>query len=77
MNWLTSLQLDIIDSWDDLKNMFIKNYKANYEWVAMKHDLVRVYQRAGELLRPYICCFLEVRNRIPNILETMVITCFV
>ena len=43
MNLLTSLQLDIIDSWDDLKNMFLENYKATYEWLATKHDLARVY----------------------------------
>ena len=39
MNWLTSLQLDIIDSWGDLKYMFIENYKATYERPATKHDL--------------------------------------
>ena len=43
MNWLTRLQPDIIDSWDDLKNMFIENYKATYERPAIKHNLVRVY----------------------------------
>ena len=43
MNWLTSLQLDIIDSWDGLKNMFIENYKVTYERPAMKHDLAMVY----------------------------------
>ena len=50
MNWLTSLQSNIIDSWDDLKRMFIKNYKATYEWPATKHDLAKIYQRTGELL---------------------------
>ena len=28
INWLTSLQSDIIDSRDDLKRLFIENYKA-------------------------------------------------
>ena len=77
MNWLTSLQPDIIDSWDDLKRMFIENYKATCERSATKHDLARVYQRTGEILRSYIRGFSEVRNRIPNILEAEVITCFV
>lgn len=31
MNWLTSLQSDIIDSWDDLERLFIENYKATCE----------------------------------------------
>ena len=42
MNWLTSLQPDIIDSWDDLNRMFIENYKATCERPATKHDLARI-----------------------------------
>ena len=57
--------------------MFIENYKATYKRSATKHDLTRVYQRMGELLRSYIWHFSEVRNQIPNILEAEVITCFV
>jgi hypothetical protein len=43
MNWLTSLQPDIIDSWHDLKRMFVENYKATYEWPTTKHDLAKIY----------------------------------
>jgi hypothetical protein len=50
MNWLTSLQLDIIDSWDDLKRLFVENYKVTHEWPATKLDLARIYQRTRELL---------------------------
>ena len=77
MNWLTSLQPDIIDSWGDLKRIFVENYKATCERPATKHDLARIYQRIGELLRSYIRRFSEVINRIPNILEAEVMTCFV
>ena len=31
MNWLTSLRPDTIESWDDLKRMFVKNYKPTCE----------------------------------------------
>jgi intracellular septation protein A len=31
MNWLMSLGLDTIGSWDDLKRIFIKNYMATCE----------------------------------------------
>jgi hypothetical protein len=67
MNWLTSLQSDIIDSWDDLKRLSIENYKATCERPGTKHDLARVYQKPSELLWSYIRCFSEVRNCIPNI----------
>ena len=45
MNWLTSLQSDIIDSWDNLKRMFIENYKATCEQPGTKHDQARFYQK--------------------------------
>lgn len=77
MNWLTSLGADTIDSWDDLKGMFIENYKVTCERLVTKHDLTRVYKRIGELLRSYIQCFSKVRNQVPNILESEVITAFV
>ena len=57
MNWLTSLQSDIINSWDDLKRLFIENYKATCEQPGTKHDLARVYQKPSELLWSYIRCF--------------------
>ena len=77
MNWLTSLQPGIIDSLDDLKGMFIENYKVAYEQPSTMHGLTRIYQRTGELLRSYIWRFSEVRSQIPNILETKVITYFI
>ena len=43
MNWLTSLQSDIIDSWDDLKRLFIEDYQATCEQPGTKHDLTMVY----------------------------------
>ena len=54
INWLTSLQSDIIDSWDDLKRLFVENYKATCEQSGTKHDLARVYQKPSELLWSYI-----------------------
>jgi hypothetical protein len=38
MNWLTSLQAEIIDSWEDLRRMFIENYKATCERPSTKND---------------------------------------
>lgn len=77
MNCLTSLDTDIIDSWQELRKKFIDNYKATCEQPSTKHDLARVYQNPGELLRSFIQRFSEVRNRVPNILESKVITTFI
>jgi len=77
MNWLTSLGSDTIESWDDIKRMFVENYMATSERLATRHDLERIYQKAGELLRSYVRRFLEIRNRIPNISQAEVISAFV
>ena len=77
MNWLTSLALDSIGSWEQLKKVFTDNYMATSTRSGTKHDLNRIYQKPSELLRSYIRCFSEMRNSIPNITEAEVITAFV
>ena len=67
MNWFTSLALDSIGSWEELKKVFIDNYMATYTRRGTKHDLNRINQKLSELLRSYIRCFSEMRNSIPNI----------
>lgn len=57
--------------------MLIENYKATCERPMTKHDLARVYQNPSELLRSYIRRFFKVGNRIPNILQSEVITTFI
>ena len=43
MNWLTSLTLDSIESWEQLKKVFIDNYTATCTRPGTKHDLNRIY----------------------------------
>ena len=74
MNWLTSLVLDSIESWEQLKKVFTDNYMATCTWPGTKHDLNLIYQKPSELLRSYIRRFSEMRNSIPNITEAEVIT---
>ena len=52
MNWLTSLALDSIESWEQLKKVFTDNYMCTRP--GTKHDLNRIYQKPSELLRSYI-----------------------
>ena len=54
MNWLTSLALDSIGSWEQLKKVFTDNYIATCTRPSTKHDLNRIYQKPSELLRSYI-----------------------
>ena len=54
MNWFTSLALDSIESWEQLKKVFTENYMATRTRLGTKHDLNRIYQKPSELLRSYI-----------------------
>ena len=51
INWLTSLALDSIESWEQLKKVFTDNYMATCTRPGTKHDLNRIYQKPSELLR--------------------------
>ena len=43
MNWFTSLALDSIGSWEELKKVFTDNYMATCTRPSTKHDLNRIY----------------------------------
>ena len=59
MNWFTSLASDSIESWEQLKKVFIDNYMATCTRPGTKHDLNRIDQKPSELLHSYIRCFLR------------------
>ena len=65
-----------IDSWADLCTQFVANFNGTYERAHTYNDLRVIKQRSGETLRKYIQRFSQVRNKIPNIPDNMVITAF-
>ena len=75
-NWLMSLREDSIESWDDLKKVFVENYKATCQQPGTKYDLEKLHQTSGEPLRSYIRRFSETRNTIPNIGDSEAISAF-
>ena len=59
MNWFTSLALDSIGSWEELKKVLTNNYMAMCTRPGTKHDLNHIYQKPSELLHSYFRCFLR------------------
>ena len=49
-NWLMGLREDSIESWDDLKKVFVKNYMATCQQPSMKYDLEKLHQTSREPL---------------------------
>ena len=56
-NWLMGLRENSIESWDDLKKVFVENYMATCQQPGTKYDLEKLHQTSGEPLRSYIRCF--------------------
>ena len=75
-NWLMGLREDSIESWDDLKKVFIENYMATCQQPSTKYDLEKLHQTSREPLRGYIRRFFETRNTIPNIGDSEAIFTF-
>ena len=75
-NWLMGLREDSIESWDDLKKVFVENYMAMCQQPGTKYDLEKLHQTFGERLRSYIRRFSKTRNTFPNIGDSEAIFAF-
>ena len=42
-NWLMGLREDSIESWDDLKKVFVENYMATCQQPSTKYDLEKLH----------------------------------
>jgi hypothetical protein len=71
-----NLPHESITSWKDLCRRFITNFMPTYERPATKNDLKAMRQYKGEMLRQYIQCFSQMRNKIPRISNEEVISAF-
>ena len=75
-NWLMGLGEDSIESWDDLKKVFIENFMATCQQPGTKYDLEKLHPTSREPLRSYIRHFSKTRNTIPNIGDSEAISAF-
>ena len=76
LSWLLNLPKSTINMWEELCKCFVANFKGTYERALTDNDLCAVGQKPGETLRKFIQRFSQVRNKIPNIPDTQVISAF-
>jgi len=76
LTWLESSRHDSINSWEDLKKLFIDNFQGSIHRPTTRHDLRLCKQERGEALRSYIKWFFDTRATIVNIADNDVIDCF-
>jgi hypothetical protein len=76
LTWLESLSNNSIDSWEQLKKVFIDNFQGAIARAGTRHDLAQCKQERNKLLRSYTRRFFDVRATIANISEEDIIDCF-
>jgi hypothetical protein len=55
--WLDHLPRSVIDSWEDLQEIFTPNFQGTYVWRGNPWDQKSCRQKSGESLRGYIWLF--------------------
>jgi hypothetical protein len=53
-SWLSTLPIESIGSWGELKNQFARNFRSTYKCPASLEEVKSYMQRKGETLRSYI-----------------------
>jgi hypothetical protein len=76
LTWLESLSNNSIDSWEQLKKVFIDNFQGAITRAGTRHDLAQCKQEHNDLLQSYKRHFFDVRAIIANISEEDIIDCF-
>nr|ABF99143.1 retrotransposon protein, putative, Ty3-gypsy subclass [Oryza sativa Japonica Group] len=72
-SWLHGLPRGTIGSWAELRDHFIANFQGTFERPGTQFDLYNVVQKSGESLRDYIRRFSELRNKISDITDDVII----
>jgi hypothetical protein len=75
-SWLMNLPEVSIATWGKLCEQFVANFSATYERPCTKNNLHAIVQRPKETLRKFILRFSQVRNKIPRVIDTEIISAF-
>ena len=73
--WNTCRPIEI-QSWADLKEIFVGNFQGTYNCPGNPWDLKNCRQKASETLRGYIRCFSRQCNELRNVADADVIGAF-
>ena len=74
--WLEHLPSNRVQSWADLKKIFVGNFQGTYKRPGNPWDLKNYQQKVEETLRGYIWRFSRQCNELPNVIDADVIGAF-
>jgi Retrotransposon gag protein. len=72
-SWYFNLPANSIYSWEQLRNVFVLNFRGTYEEPKTQQHLLGSRQRPGESIREYMRRFSQVRCQVQDITEASVI----
>jgi hypothetical protein len=74
--WLEHLSRDKINSWTDLRRVFVRNFQGKYTRPGKQWELCNCKQQPGESLREYIRRFSKRCTKLPNATDNDTISAF-
>nr|ABA96696.1 retrotransposon protein, putative, Ty3-gypsy subclass [Oryza sativa Japonica Group] len=72
-SWYFNLPANSIYSWEQLRDVFVLNFRGTYEEPKTQQHLLVIRQRPGESIREYMRRFSQARCQVQDITEASVI----
>nr|AAT47104.1 hypothetical protein [Oryza sativa Japonica Group] len=72
-SWYFNLPANSIYSWEQLRDVFVLNFRGTYEEPKTQQHLLGIRQRPGESIREYMHRFSQARCQVQDITEASVI----
>jgi hypothetical protein len=66
-SWLSKLERETIESWEELTKQFISNFKSTYKWPASIEEVKACVQQCNETLRSYIQRWSIIKNSVVEV----------
>ncbi|CAL2239565.1 unnamed protein product [Prunus armeniaca] len=66
LNWFYRLELETVDSFDELKHIFLNHFMIQTDRLYSSDDLYTIRQREDEPLREYVARFSHEYSRCPE-----------
>jgi hypothetical protein len=76
-SWLSKLEKETINSWEDLTRQFTRNFKSTYKRPASTEEVKACVQQRGETLRAYIQRWSLIKNSAVEVSDERAIDAFI
>jgi hypothetical protein len=75
-SWLSKLERETIESWEELTKQFTSNFKSTYKWPASIEEVKACVQHRNETLKSYIQRWSIIKNSTVKVSDEQAIDAF-